>query len=115
VDTLLFLVERADELVAKETLLQAVWQDLHVEENSLAQCISTLRRALGERPSDARFIATVPGRGYRFIARVARAAPSQGGPSIAVLPFKALGDSDAHDALQLGMTEALIPPCVPSE
>jgi DNA-binding winged helix-turn-helix (wHTH) protein/tetratricopeptide (TPR) repeat protein len=108
VETLLFLVERAGDLVAKDALLRTVWQDLNVEENSLARCISTLRRALGENPSEPRFIATVPGRGYRFIARVASAASSRGEPSLAVLPFKPLGDSDRDDALPLGMTEALI-------
>jgi serine/threonine-protein kinase len=107
VQALFYLVDHAGEVVTKEALLQAVWPDVNVEENSLAQCISTLRRAFGERPSDCRFIATVPGRGYRFIANVV-ATESRSEPSIAVLPFKPLGDADIHDALQLGMSEALI-------
>src|SRR5204863_5004968 len=59
-DTLVYLVERAGELVEKSSLLGAVWPGVHVEENNLAQSISVLRRALGERPSDHRFIVTVP-------------------------------------------------------
>lgn len=70
IEALVVLVARAGELVSKDDLLKAVWHDVNVEENSLMRCISTLRRGLGDRTSDPRFIATVPGRGYRFIADV---------------------------------------------
>jgi DNA-binding winged helix-turn-helix (wHTH) protein/tetratricopeptide (TPR) repeat protein len=70
-DTLLYLVEHADEVVTKRALMAAVWPGAVVEENSLSQCISALRRVLGEGPGDNHFIVTVPGRGYRFVARVA--------------------------------------------
>jgi DNA-binding winged helix-turn-helix (wHTH) protein len=69
-DTLLYLVERAGEVVEKSALMRAVWPHVNVEENSLSQSISVLRRALGEAPSEHRFVVTVPGRGYRFIAEV---------------------------------------------
>jgi DNA-binding winged helix-turn-helix (wHTH) protein/Tfp pilus assembly protein PilF len=69
-DTLLALVERAGEDVTKADLMDAIWPDAHVEENNLTQAVSTLRRALGERRDDHRFVVTLPGRGYRFVAPV---------------------------------------------
>jgi DNA-binding winged helix-turn-helix (wHTH) protein len=103
VDTLLYLVEHAGELVDKASLLQATWPGVSVAENSLAQSVSALRHALGDHRSDPRFIVTVPGRGYRFIAKIAIHAARPGEPSLAVLPFKPLGDADLDDALPLGM------------
>ncbi len=79
-DTLLFLVESAGELLEKDALMKGVWGGVIVEENSLNQHISTLRRALGETPGENRFIVTVPGRGYRFVAPV-RAQPAEVGPA----------------------------------
>jgi TolB-like protein/DNA-binding winged helix-turn-helix (wHTH) protein/Flp pilus assembly protein TadD len=69
--TLLHLVAHAGQLVDKRALLAAVWPKAVVEESSLTQAIHVLRRALGEQPDDHRFIVTVPGRGYRFVADVA--------------------------------------------
>src|SRR5215469_18120093 len=62
-DTLCVLVSRPGRLIEKEDLIAAVWPDTVVEENNLAHNINALRKALG----DARFIETVPGRGYRFL------------------------------------------------
>ncbi|MGH8239181.1 MAG: winged helix-turn-helix domain-containing protein, partial [Steroidobacteraceae bacterium] len=70
-DTLLYLLRNPGRLVAKRELMDAVWGNAVVEENNLTQTISTLRQLLGERPDEHRFIVTVPGRGYRFIASVA--------------------------------------------
>ena len=69
-DTLLYLVEHHDAVLDKERLMEAVWPDSIVEENNLTQNISTLRRVFGETPGSHRFIVTVPGRGYRFVAAV---------------------------------------------
>ena len=69
-DTLLYLVEHHDAVLDKERLMEAVWPDCIVEENNLTQNISTLRRVFGETPGSHRFIVTVPGRGYRFVAAV---------------------------------------------
>jgi DNA-binding winged helix-turn-helix (wHTH) protein/tetratricopeptide (TPR) repeat protein len=119
-DTLLYLVERAGTVVSKAAVMQAVWPDVQVEENSLSQCVSALRRTLGDDPKAHRFIATVPGRGYRFVAEV---SPERGAPaslaepdavgraalrSLAVLPFKPLGPDGGFGSLELGMTDALI-------
>src|SRR5262245_50651893 len=78
-DVLLYLVERAGELVDKRALLEAVWPHVVVEENNLNKAISTLRQAFGESRDEHRFIVTEPGRGFRFVASVetvTAAAPS---------------------------------------
>jgi len=71
-DTLLYLIEHSGETVTKAELMNAVWHDTAVEENNLTQQISALRRIFGERPNDHRFIVTVPGRGYCFVAEIER-------------------------------------------
>jgi DNA-binding winged helix-turn-helix (wHTH) protein/uncharacterized protein YndB with AHSA1/START domain len=70
VETLRCLLERRGALIGRRELLHEVWHGAVVEENGLNQHISTLRRVFGERPGDNRFIVTVPGRGYRFVAQV---------------------------------------------
>jgi DNA-binding winged helix-turn-helix (wHTH) protein len=69
-ETLLYFVQRPGELLTKAELLKAIWPHVVVEENSLNQHVSMLRRVLGEAPGEHRFIATIPGRGYRFVADV---------------------------------------------
>jgi len=69
-ETLLYMVEHHDTVLDKERLMEAVWPDSIVEENNLTQNVSTLRRVFGETPGSHRFIVTVPGRGYRFVAGV---------------------------------------------
>jgi TolB-like protein/DNA-binding winged helix-turn-helix (wHTH) protein len=69
-DTLLYFVEHSGQLLDKRTLLDELWPNVVVEESNLTQAIHTLRRVLGERPDDHRFIVTVQGRGYRFVADV---------------------------------------------
>lgn len=71
-DTLVFLVENAGKVVSKDELLSAIWAETIVEENNLTQNISSLRRILGEKPGEHRFISTIPGRGYKFVAEVRR-------------------------------------------
>ena len=69
-DTLLVLVENSGRVVEKDELMNLVWPDTVVEENNLNQTISALRKALGEDPTEHRYIVTVPGHGYRFVAPV---------------------------------------------
>lgn len=68
--TLRYLVERAGEIVDKSALMATVWPTTIVAENNLNQCILALRKALGESAGERRFILTVPGRGYKFVAPV---------------------------------------------
>jgi len=117
-DALLLLIERRGELLEKEFLLQALWPDVIVDENSLAKVISDVRRALGEGPKDSGCIATVPRRGYRFTASVtvlrdaANASPghTERGEmrSLAVLPFAFLNPLAADEGLGVGLADALI-------
>jgi DNA-binding winged helix-turn-helix (wHTH) protein len=75
-DTLLALVRNRDRVVSKEELLQQVWPDAFVSEDSLTQSVSVLRRTLGDRSGQPQFIATVPRRGYRFVAAVEQVVTS---------------------------------------
>jgi serine/threonine-protein kinase len=114
-DTLVFLVEQRNGIVSKERLMKAVWPRSVVEENNLTQAISALRRLLGDERTEPRFVLTVPGRGYRFVARVAESAPPAASPgpsgrldSVAILPFKSLLPGQDNPALELGMADTLI-------
>lgn len=75
-DTLLYLVERPGELVGKAELLKAVWPDTVVEENNLSQSIAAIRKVLGERAGEHKYIVTIPGRGFRFVAPLGEALPA---------------------------------------
>lgn len=163
-ETLSALVERGGHLVSKDELLGKVWPDSFVEDSSLSQNISLLRKALGDDGRTAKFIETIPKRGYRFVAPVrevsdpaadsrdeARPEPATGKRparsrgrhallagvaallavagglyvwrartestgarrgagvrSLAVIPFKPLGDESHDEFLGLGMADALI-------
>lgn len=101
-DTLCALVERRDRVVGKDELLATVWAGRVVEENNLTQAIAALRRAFGTDGQDHRYIVTVPGRGYRFVAEVSEddvvagardsqpAAPASGVPRASHRPRRAL-------------------------
>jgi TolB-like protein/DNA-binding winged helix-turn-helix (wHTH) protein len=82
-DVLLYLVAHRGELLDKARLLKAVWPTTVVEEGNLSQCIFALRRALGDTATEHRFIATVPGRGYQFVAQVHESSPGVAPPEIA--------------------------------
>jgi TolB-like protein/DNA-binding winged helix-turn-helix (wHTH) protein/Flp pilus assembly protein TadD len=82
-DALLYFVEHAGQLLDKRTLLTTLWPNVIVEESSLPQTIHALRQVLGEHPDEHRFIVTVPGRGYRFVADVAVRAVDDPAPAAA--------------------------------
>jgi DNA-binding winged helix-turn-helix (wHTH) protein len=67
---LLFLVQNAGEIVTKETMLSQLWPDAAVQESTLPRHISVLRKLLGERPGQSRYIETIPKTGYRFVAEI---------------------------------------------
>src|SRR5271170_739279 len=80
-DVLLYLVQNPGRILTREELLKNVWPDTAVDENSLAQSISTLRRALEEKPGENSYIVTLPGRGYQFVAPV-HLVGAEGGSSL---------------------------------
>src|SRR6516225_1274655 len=67
---LVTMVENRGQLLEKNDLIKELWPDRFVEEGNLAVSIHALRKALGDNSRQPQYIETVPGRGYRFIARV---------------------------------------------
>jgi DNA-binding winged helix-turn-helix (wHTH) protein len=67
---LLFLLQNHGRLVKKDEILNAVWDDCSVSDNSLTRSIATLRRLLGDDSREPRYIATVQTVGYRFLCPV---------------------------------------------
>ena len=72
-ETLKYLVENPGRLISKQELIQAVWPDAFVTDDSVVQCTVELRRALNDRTQQ--LLKTVPRRGYLFTAPVIRCAP----------------------------------------
>jgi DNA-binding winged helix-turn-helix (wHTH) protein/Flp pilus assembly protein TadD len=111
-DTLLHLVQQRGKVVEKNELMQAVWPNTVVEENNLNQNISALRRALGESRGENRYIATVSGKGYRFVPDVAivQEVPEENPTRVrlAVLPFENLTGDPEREYLADGLTEETI-------
>ena len=69
-DVLVYLVQHRDQVVTKEELMDQLWPNQSVSENTLTQRLRMVRRALGDSGREQRLIKTVHGRGYRFIAEV---------------------------------------------
>jgi DNA-binding winged helix-turn-helix (wHTH) protein/TolB-like protein len=84
-DVLLYFVQNPGRVLTRDELLKNVWPDTYVDENSLAQSISALRRALEEKPGDNSFIVTLPGRGYQFVSQVQVGVPE----NLALIPDSA--------------------------
>ena len=67
---LLILVQHRGHVLGKDELMEKVWAGQFVEENNLAVHVSALRKIFGERKDEHRFIVTVPGEGYSFVAEL---------------------------------------------
>jgi len=121
-ETLLSLVENRDRALSKEDLMKLIWSDRFVEESNLSQYIFILRRILGENPRDHRFIVTIPGFGYRFVAKVNEVQTSSNGSfnvhpdetekgkvkSVAILPLQFLDPAQQDEFLGLAFADTLI-------
>jgi DNA-binding winged helix-turn-helix (wHTH) protein/Flp pilus assembly protein TadD len=73
-----FLCERRGELVSKDELVREAWPDVFVSDDSLAHCISDIRRALGSE--GAELLRTIPRRGYMLVASEPRVVEAAGRP-----------------------------------
>jgi Tol biopolymer transport system component/DNA-binding winged helix-turn-helix (wHTH) protein len=69
-DLLLLLVQSGGRDLAKDEILESIWPQQEIEESNLTVNISAVRKALGEKAAQPRFLITLPGRGYRFVADV---------------------------------------------
>ena len=116
-ETLLYLVQHREKVAKKEEILNSVWPETFVEESNLAQNIFLLRKALGEERNEHRYIVTIPGVGYRFVAPVKeyealykteKVESGKAVESIAVLPFKNLTGDDTEKFLGPGLADSLI-------
>jgi DNA-binding winged helix-turn-helix (wHTH) protein/tetratricopeptide (TPR) repeat protein len=132
-EVLCYLVENAGRLVTKEELLNTVWPNVVVTDESLSRCVSDVRKAISD--NHQKIIKTVPGRGYRFAAFVSRGADtaeaSMPGPpqvdtsagsdaagraempiadraSVAVLPFANFSGDSQQEYFCDGITEDVI-------
>jgi DNA-binding winged helix-turn-helix (wHTH) protein/tetratricopeptide (TPR) repeat protein len=79
-DVLLYFVQHPGRVLTRDELLKNVWADAFVDEHSLAQSVSVLRRALDEKPGDNSYIVTLPGRGYQFVTPVRALVPEIAAP-----------------------------------
>ena len=111
-DTLLLLVENNGHLLLKDEMMKSLWPDSFVEEVNLSQNVSRLRKVLGETPGE-QYIATISGRGYRFIADV-REIPDEKAPDALVIESHTREsvvleeeDEDDHEGGKLVVTPAL--------
>jgi TolB-like protein/Tfp pilus assembly protein PilF len=110
-DILLVFVQNSGHILSKDEVMKLVWPNTAVEEGNLARNVSTLRKALGERPTNYRYVETVPWRGYRFMANVHVVRDEPVRPaidSIAVLPFVNVAGDPNLEYLSDGISESLI-------
>lgn len=88
-DILVALVERAGDLLTRDELITNVWGSVTVDDSALRVHLSALRKALGDGVDGARYIVNETGRGYRFVAPVARlAGPADAGAARASAPAR---------------------------
>jgi predicted ATPase/DNA-binding winged helix-turn-helix (wHTH) protein len=87
-DILVTLVSRSTKVVSKSDLMDQVWPGIAVEESTLRFHIANLRKALGDRRNGARYITTVSGRGYCFVALVSRASEQNRSQKTSVSDFR---------------------------
>jgi DNA-binding winged helix-turn-helix (wHTH) protein/tetratricopeptide (TPR) repeat protein len=121
---LLLLVENHERLVSRDEVVEKVWDGRIVSESAVDSRVKAARRALGDDGKAQRFIRTIHGKGFRFVAEPKEAAaglqPVQGveaprlgregerRPSVAVLPFRLIGPPGPYPAIADGLPDELI-------
>jgi DNA-binding winged helix-turn-helix (wHTH) protein/TolB-like protein/Flp pilus assembly protein TadD len=103
-DVLVHLIANRDHVVSKDELMTAVWPRAVVEENNINQAISAVRRALADPRDAPRFITTIAGRGYRFVADIVEdgqdSAPAAAAPTVQVTEAAANGRAPMPEPLE---------------
>jgi TolB-like protein len=116
-DLLAYLVGNRERVVSREDMIAAVWAGRIVSESTMTSCINGARSAIGDSGDDQRLIKTSPRKGIRFVGDVREERPlqqagSQSGisdkPSIAVLPFQAMGGDVELESFADGLSEDII-------
>lgn len=122
------LIENSDRLVTKDELVAQIWEGRIVSDAALSTLIKSARRVLGDDGQTQRLIRTVHGRGFRFVGRLAQTVPAReirpeapvapedtpdpmpegGRPSIAVLPFRRIGQTETWGAMADAVPAELI-------
>jgi len=108
-----YLARNRERVVPKEELLEELWEESFVSESALTRVIRDARKVLGDSSSEPRFIRTVYGKGFLFIADVrdgataTRTEPSHH-PTLAVLPFEDLSEDAAQDFFCEGLADEII-------
>jgi DNA-binding winged helix-turn-helix (wHTH) protein/tetratricopeptide (TPR) repeat protein len=129
---LALLVENRERLVSKEEIIDKVWDGRVVSDAAVASRVKSVRQALGDTGKSQRFIRTIHGQGYRFVAdaRASRGTAARSAevstnlvegssttnvqldkssrPSLAVLPFRLIGDGGRYAALAVALPDELI-------
>ena len=100
-EILLVLVRNPGRVLKKEELIEEVWPDAFVDENNLPRNISSLRKALGEGPAEHKYIVTLPGQGYRFVAEVRQLENPNGTPTRSLLESVPLEPAKPEPAITL--------------
>src|SRR5277367_104275 len=109
-ELLCLLVERRGQLVTREEILERVWgKGVFVDgENSINTAVRKIRRALSDDPDAPRFVATVPARGYRFVAEI-RTPKIPGAEQLRTRPLRAMVGRDRDLAVLLnGLDDAAL-------
>jgi len=106
---LCLLVSEAGKPVARETIRSLLWGESTFVDYDVGvdYCVYRIRSVLGDKAKAPRYVETLPGRGYRFIAPVTRARPFAE-PTVAVLPLANLNRDPGKDYFADGVTDALI-------
>ena len=128
---LALLVENRERLVSKEEIIDKVWDGRVISDAAVASRVKSARQALGDTGKSQRYIRTIHGQGYRFVAeaRASRGAVVRSAdvsasllqdssaavqlgktsrPSLAVLPFRLIGDGGRYAALAVALPDELI-------
>lgn len=118
------LVENADKLVTKDELADVIWNGRIVTDAAISTLVKTVRKSVGDDGKSQALIRTLHGRGFRFVGKVERRAPAKpliesiaqpeepmvetSRPSIAVLPFRGVGQMEEWAAIADAVPAELI-------